>query len=121
MQWSFADIDTEPSQARSPTEVNDKCQDYSNSDPSSRRQAPVESVSLPEIFDLVPDAEGGFLSEECDDVQKSRGAGTRSCVSSFPARWQTGGRRVQRRKRATAGAEVRMGFFLDDDTTVCAC
>ena len=31
---------------------------YSTSGPSSRRQAPVESVSLPEICDPVPDAKG---------------------------------------------------------------
>ena len=77
------------------------------SDPSSRRQAPVESESLPEICTPMPDANGGVLSEECDDVQESRGAGTR------PARWQRGGRRNQRRKRAIACAQEHE-WFLDD-------
>ena len=53
-----ADIDTEPCHARSPTEVNEKCPDYSNSGPSSRRQAPVESEFLPKIYDPVPDPKG---------------------------------------------------------------
>ena len=66
----------------------------SKSGPSSRRQAPVESESLPVI--------------RCP-TQESRGAGTRSCASSRPARWQRRGQRNQRRKRATAGAEVRTG------------
>ena len=65
---------------------SDKRPDYSNSDPSSRRQALVESESLPEIYDPVPDAEGGTWSEECNDVQESRGAGTRNCASSRAAR-----------------------------------
>ena len=73
---------------RSPTEVSDECPDYSVSDPSSRSQAPVESESLPEICDPVPDAEGGVLSEEGNDVPKSLGANTRSSASSRPARWQ---------------------------------
>ena len=72
--------------------------------PSSRRQAPVESESLSENCDPVPNAKSGVLSGGCDDVQESRGAGTRSCASSSSVRWQRGGQRVQRRKRATAGA-----------------
>ena len=39
------------------------------------------------------------MSEKCDDLQESRGAGTRGCASSRPARWQRGGQRNQRRKR----------------------
>ena len=57
MQWSSVDLDTELCLARSPTEITDKCSDYLNSDHSSRRQAPVERESLPEILDPVPDAE----------------------------------------------------------------
>ena len=57
MQWSSVDIDTELRLARSPTEITCKCPDYLNSDHSSRRQAPVERESLPEILDPVPDAE----------------------------------------------------------------
>ena len=35
----------------------------------------------------------------------------RSCGSSRPARWQRGGQRNRRRKRAIASAEVSMGGF----------
>ena len=49
------------------------------------------------------------LSERCDDLQETRGAGTRGCASSSPARWQRGWQRVQRRKRTVAGAVVRTG------------
>ena len=80
----------------------------STSGASSRRQAPVESESLPEICDPVPDAKGGVLREKCNGVQGSRGAGTRSCASSRPARWQRGG---QQNQRATTCAEVRTGGF----------
>ena len=58
-----------------------------------------------------PDAKGGVLSGECNGVQGSRGAGTRSCASLRPGRWQRGGQCVQRRKRAAAGAEVHTGGF----------
>ena len=63
------------------------------------------------ICDTVTDAKGGVLSEECGSVKDSRGAGSRSCASSRPGRWQRGRRRVQRRKQATAVAEVRTGGF----------
>ena len=71
-------IDTEPCQARSPTQINDKCPDYSNNSDPSSSQALVENESLPEISDAVPDTSGGTRSEECNDVQESRKAGTRS-------------------------------------------
>ena len=64
------------------------------------------SETLPEICDSVPDAKG-----ECNSAQESRGAGTRSCASVRPLRWQRGRQQVQRRKRAAAGAEVRTGAF----------
>ena len=81
--------------------------------PSSRRQAPVESESFQEVCDLVPDAKGGILSEECDEVKGSRGAGARSCANSWPARWQSGGQGYPRRKRTIAGAEFRTcGFWM---------
>ena len=82
MQWSSADVDTEPCHAWSPTEDNNNnCPDYSDSGPSSRRQAPVKGESSPEIRDPMPDTRGGVMSEERHDVQESRGAGTRSCAS----------------------------------------
>ena len=59
--------------------------------PSSRRQALVESESLPEIYNPAPNAESGVLSENCNGVQESRGAGTRICASARPAPWQRGG------------------------------
>ena len=91
--------------ARSLMEFNEKCPDFPDSGPSSRRHASVESESC----DLVPVPASGIQSEECDGVQESGGAGTRSCASSRPARWQRGGQRVQRRKRAAAVAEIRTG------------
>ena len=74
---------------------------------ASRRQAPVESESLPEICNPMPDAEGGVLSEGCDGVHESRGAGTRSCASSS----QRGGERHLRRKWAIACADISTGGF----------
>ena len=59
----------------------------------------------------MPVAKGGVLSEECGSVKESRGAGTRSCASTRPARWQRGGQRNQRRKWATTCANFRMGGF----------
>ena len=58
-----------------------------------------ECESLPEMSDPVPDAEDGILSEECNDVQESRGSGTRSCASTRPVRWQRRGQRNHRRMR----------------------
>ena len=43
--------------------------------PSSRRQAPVETESLRDICDSVPDATGGILSEECNSVSLEELAG----------------------------------------------
>ena len=71
----------------------------------------AESESLSEICAPVPDAKAGVLSEKFSSVQESRGAGTQSCASTRPARWQRGGQRNQRRKRATTCAEVRTGGF----------
>ena len=51
------------------------------------------------------------LTLNSNDAQESRGVGTRSRASSRPARWHRGGRRNQRRKRATAGAEICTGGF----------
>ena len=59
------------------------------------------------------------MSEECNGVQESRGAGTRSCANPRPPRWQRGGRRVQRRKRAAAGADVRIGGFWTSAPRLC--
>ena len=108
MQQNSAGDGTEACHARSLIDV-DECPEHSNSGPSSRRQAPVESESSPEVSDMAPDATGGTLSEECTCVQESGGAGTRSCASARLARWPRGGQRVQRQKRAAAGAVVRTG------------
>ena len=91
MQWSSAGSGTEACHARSPTKVDENCPNCSISGLSSRRQAPVESDSK--------------------DVQEFGGAGTRSCASSRPARWQRGGQRNLRRKRAIASAEFSTRGF----------
>ena len=44
MQWSSADVDTEPCHARSPTEVNEKCPDYSTSGQISMIWCPTPRV-----------------------------------------------------------------------------
>ena len=75
--------------------------DWLNNPLSHGRQAPVEGEPLPEICNPMPDANSGVLSETCDELQESQEAGTRGCASSRPARWQRGGQRNQRRKRAT--------------------
>ena len=64
MQRIPAGDGTEAGHARSPT-VNQKYPDCSSTGSSSRHQAPVESESLPEICDPVPDARCGILSEGC--------------------------------------------------------
>ena len=79
--------------------------------PSSRRQVPVECESLPEIWNLMPDASSGALVKKCDEFHESREAGTSGCAKLRPARWQRGGQRNQRRKRACTCAE---------DITACA-
>ena len=83
-----------------------------NAETTSGRQAPVENGFFPEICAPVPDVNSGILSEECNNVQESPRAGPQNCANSRPTREQRGGRRVQRRKRAIAGAEVRTSAFL---------
>ena len=63
--------------------------------------------SLSGIAGPLPDAKAGVLSEKCGSVKESRETGTRNCASPRPARWQRGGQRNQRRKRASTCAEVR--------------
>ena len=97
--------------ARSPTKIDENCPSCPISGPSSRRQAPVGSESFADICSPVLDANGGVLFVKCDVLQESQGAGTRSCASLRPARWQRGGQRNLRRKRAAASAEVSTGLF----------
>ena len=111
IQWSSADTGAEACHARSPTKVYEKCPGYSTCGPSCRCQAPVASESLQEICNLVPDAKGGVLSGQRARVTESRGAGTTNCASTRPARWQRGGQRNRRRKRAITCAEVHQGGF----------
>ena len=109
MKWSSAGSGTEARRAESPTKIDENRPSCSILGPVSRRQAIVESESLSEICYPVPDANGGVLSEDSGSVRESRGAGTRSCASTVPARWQRGGQRNQLRKRVTARAEVSTG------------
>ena len=69
---------------------------------SSRRQAPVESESWPEVHDLVPDAKGRVLSEECKCVQESRS--WHGKLREFKASRLA-------KMRAASRAEVRTGGF----------
>ena len=109
MQWSSAYTGAKACHARTPTKVCEVCPNDSSSGASSRRQATVESDPLSGIGGPLSDAKAGVLSETCGSVRESRGAGTRSCASPRPARWQRGGQRHQRRKRASSRAEVRTG------------
>ena len=92
----------------SPTKIKENCPSCSISGPSSRRQAAIYSETLPDICSLTPDGKGGVLSENCDDLKEFRGADTRSCASTRPARWQRGD---QRRERAIACSGVSTGGF----------
>ena len=64
MQWSSAGSGTEARHAQSPTKTGENCPNCSISDPSSTRHAPVESESLPEICNPMPDANSGVMSEK---------------------------------------------------------
>ena len=69
--------------------------------PSSRRQAPIGSESLPVFCDQVRDAKGGILSDECSGAQSFEGlARDVALIQGQPAGKGEG---VQRRNRATAG------------------
>ena len=70
--------------------------------PPSRRQAPVESESLAEIFNPTSMAKVASCLKAVEEV-----AG--ELVGSRPARWRRAGQRNQRRKRATTSAEVCAG------------
>ena len=83
-RWWSAGRDTEARYAQSLMKIDEHCPSCSISNPSSRRQAPVESESVPEICSLVPEADSGGFSEQFDKLQ-SRGAGTSGCASSRPA------------------------------------
>ena len=117
MKWPSAGSGTEASHAQSHTMIDEDCPSCSISRPSSRRQATVESQSLPEICSPVPDVNSGVLLENCDEFQESRGVGTRGCASSRPDSWQRGGPRNQRRKRANHLCRSPHGWFLDTDTS----
>ena len=84
---------------------------------SSRRLAPAESESFPEICSPVSDASCGGVFEKCDKFPEPGDAGTSGCASSRPVRWQRGGQPHQRRKRACRSSH---GQSLDNDTTACA-
>ena len=109
-QWTPAGHGAEACHARSPTETMRSPQ-VARQARRADGQAPVKNEVLPKIHDLVPTAMNGVLCEESNGVQDAREAGTRYCASSRPARWQRGGQRVQRRKRAAASAEIRTGGF----------
>ena len=112
-QRSLADVDTVSGCARSFTEVHALCPDYLNSGPSSGHQTPAKKNGEP-----VPDVEGGILFEECNDVREPRGwhGKLREFEASPLAKRRTAG-------PATEAGHCRSphGWFLDDDTIVCAC
>ena len=89
MKWPSAGGGTEARHAQKPMKIVEHCPSCSISRHSSRRQATVESESLPEIWCPTPTV--ASCSKKCNEFQKSRG----------PARWQRGGQRYQRQKRAT--------------------
>ena len=104
MQRIPAGDGTEAGHARSLTEVNERCPNYSNSGSSSSRQEPVErkeSEFLPEICDPVPDAKDGILQELARGVARVQGQpdGTEEGSESSDG------------KRVAAGAKVRTGNF----------
>ena len=71
-------------------------------------RSPTEIDEKQEICNPTPDGEGGILSKIRDVLKESRGAGTRSCAGSRPARRQAGGHRNLRRMRDSICADVRM-------------
>ena len=89
MKWSSAGSGTEARHAQSLMKIDEDCPSCSNSGPSSGRQAPEESESLPEICRPKPGANGGALFEKCDESQELPGAGMRGCAFSKPARGQS--------------------------------
>ena len=87
---------TEARHAQRLMKIDENCPCCSISGLSSRRQAPVESEFLPEICNPTPDANSGVFAKTYDELHESLEDGTRL----RPARWQRGGQRNQRRKRA---------------------
>ena len=110
---------TEAHHAQSLMTIHENCPSCPISHPLSRRQALVESESLSDICAPVPSAKADISSKVCNSVRKSRGAGTQSCASSRPARWQRGGQRAQRRAgRYRCRSSLR--WLVEVDTTVSA-
>ena len=92
MQWSSAGSGTTltpPPDAKRPSKVS-PCQKSGIRCPTPKMASCLKSVTMSKV---------------------SPGAGTRSCSSSREGRWQRGRQRNQRRKRATACAEVSTGGF----------
>ena len=111
---------TEACLTRSPTEVCEQLPRLLDFWPLFQTpKHPLGVGLLSVICDPVPDAKVDVVSEACGSVKEFCGAGTRSCASTRPALWQRGGQRNQRRKRAITCAEVRIWWFLDDDTIAC--
>ena len=100
MQWSSAGSSTEARHTESPKKIDDG----SISGPSSRRQAPVERASLPEICNPMPTA--AHIS--------------RVSRSWRPGRCQRGGQRHQRRGRASC-VEVHTVNFRTVTSTPATC
>ena len=79
--------------ARTPTKVFEVCPNDSSSGTSSTRQATVESEFLSGIGGPLFDAKLVSCLKILAVSKESRGAGTPSCASPRPARWQRGGQR----------------------------
>ena len=93
MQWSPAFAGAEVCHARTPTKVFEVCPNDSSSGTPSTRQATVESDFLSGIGGPLPDAKLVSCLKMLAVSEESRGAGTPSCASPRPARWQLGGQR----------------------------
>ena len=109
--WSSAGSGTEARHAQSLTKNDENYPNCSISSSSSRRQAPVESESLPEICNAMPDPSSDALTKKYDEFHGSQEVGTSGCAMSRPRRWQSGGQRNHRRKRTITCAEGRAGKF----------
>ena len=105
IRWSSCGSGTESPHAQSLVKINEHFPNCLILGPSSRRQAPVESESFPEVCSPMPDASCGDLSEKLDKFKGSREAGASCCDFSRPA-LHRGGQRYQRCNRAITCAEV---------------
>ena len=117
MQWTPAGVGTEACHARSLTEIHESSPNWSTSGTSCRRETPVENESLPipsptpkVVSCLKSVTVSRSLEKLAREVARVRGR---------PAGKDEHGETSD--ESGPCRCRSPHGWFLDDDTTVCAC